>query len=251
MRNSPPDDLVADIYIDESSQTRNRYLLLGGILIPTLTIGLTDACLAKARVPELPYGEMKWGKVSTSKLKAYRRFVDCFFDATEFRGVHFHSIVVDTHGLDNTSHNGGSSEVGFNKELYQLAAKFRRIYPENYFHLYPDQRDTNQKPSDLRNILNAGANKSGDRRDWPFRRCHFRDSKLTPSLQLVDILLGALAFAVNGHAAVEGSSEAKRTLSAYVLQRAGVQRPMIDTTMKGKFTVWHRKLRPRGGVPRT
>lgn len=213
-------------------------------------MGLTDVCLAKARLPELPHGEMKWGKVSTSKLKAYRRFVDCFFDATEFRGVHFHSIVVDTFGIDHQRHNDGSSDIGFNKELYQLATKFRRIYPDNYFHLYPDERDTSQKPSDLRNILNAGANKSGDKRDWPFRRCHFRDSKLTPSLQLVDIMLGALAFAVNGHDKAVGRSEAKCSLSAYILQRAGVQRPMIDTSMKGKFTVWHRQLQRRDGVPR-
>lgn len=245
MHSTPSDDLIADIYIDESSQTKNRYLLLGGVIIPTLTVGLTDACLAKARLPELPHGEMKWGKVSAGKLRAYRRFVDCFFDATEFRGVHFHSIVVDTHGLDNNRHNDGSSDIGFNKELYQLATKFRRIYPDNFFHLYPDQRDTSQKPSDLRNILNAGSNKSGDKRDWPFRRCQFRDSKLTPSLQLVDILLGALAFSVNGHNRIEGSSAPKRALSTHILQRAGVHHPMIDTSMKGKFTVWHRQLQPR------
>ncbi|WP_313535089.1 hypothetical protein [Sphingomonas sp.] len=105
---------MADIYIDESSQTRNRYLLLGGVIIPTMTVDLTNACLAAARLPELPHGEMKWGKVSTAKEKAYRRVVDCFFDATEFRGVHFHSVVIDTHGLDNHQHNGSSSEVGFN-----------------------------------------------------------------------------------------------------------------------------------------
>lgn len=250
-RVSPPDDLVSDIYIDESSQTKNRYLLLGGLIIPTMTIGLTDAVLMKARLPDLPHGEMKWGKVSTSKLKAYRRFADSFFDATEFRGVHFHSLVVDTSGIDDAKFNDGSKDIGFNKEVYQLARKFARLYPERYFHLYPDQRQTSQMPSNLRDILNAGSAKSGDGRQWPFRRCQFRDSGQTLSIQLVDILLGALAFQINGHAAKEGSSEAKCRLSAHILQRAGVQRPLIDTRMTGKFTVWHRNLKPRGGVPRS
>lgn len=249
-RESVPYDQLCDIYIDESSQTQNRYLLLGGLVIPTMTVNLTDAALTKARHPELPFGEMKWGKVSKAKVKAYRRFVDCFFDGVEFKGVHFHSIVVDTSLVDNATYNQGSTDIGFNKEVYQLARKFARLYPSRFFHLYPDERQTSQRPSNLRDILNAGSAKSGDRREWPFRRCQFRRSHDTMSLQLVDLLLGALAFAVNGHADKPGSSEAKRALSAHILRRAGVNYPMVDTRMSGKFTVWHRNLQPRGGVPR-
>lgn len=250
MRTVPPDDLIADVYVDESSQTQNRFLLLGGVIIPTMAVGLTDACLGKSRMPELPFGEMKWGKVSRSKYNAYKRFVDCFFDATEFRGVHFHSLVVDTANIDDVKYNGGSKEVGFNKEVYQLARKFARLYPDRYFHLYPDERKTSQNTSDLRDILNAGSAKSGDRREWPFRRCQFRDSSKVMSLQLVDILLGALAFAVNGHDRKDGSSEAKCALSAHVLKRAGIINPSRGTSLKGKFTVWYRELEPKGGVSR-
>lgn len=242
--------LISDVYVDESSQTQNRYLLLGGLIIPTLTVDLAAAALGKARVPELPHGEMKWGKVSGSKAKAYRRYADCFFDAVEFRGVHFHSLVVDTSGIDNASYNQGSTDIGFNKEVYQLARKFARLYLDRYFNLYPDQRQTSQLPSNLRDILNAGSRKSGDKREWPFRRCHFRDSSKTPMLQLVDILLGALAFAVNGHRDKPGCSPAKAELCSYILKRAGINYPDRDTNMRGKYTIWHRNLQPRGGVPR-
>jgi hypothetical protein len=188
---------------------------------------------------------MKWGKVSKSKLRAYGRTVKGFFDRPELKPVHFHCLIVDTHSQDHTAHNEGSREIGFNKEVYQLAAKFARLYPTRLFHLYPDYRDTNQRPEDLRLILNRGRAKKGDKRDWPFRRCHFRDSKTTPLLQMVDILSGAVAWCVNDHGSAPNASESKTKLSAYVLQRAGISDCMKSTAISGKFTIWHRQLRER------
>lgn len=239
----PPDPaLLSDIYIDESSQTKNRFLVIGGITVETLSVAAADEAIAKLRLPELPFGEMKWGKVSRSKLRAYGRLAKGFFDHPVLRPLHFHCLVVDTYALDHAKHNEGSREIGFNKEIYQLAAKFARLYPSRLFHLYPDYRDTNQRPEDLRLILNRGRAKKGDRRDWPFRRCHFRDSKLTPLLQVVDVLTGAVAWCINDHAAEAGSSESKDRLSKYILQRAGVSDCKKSTTISGKFTIWHREL---------
>lgn len=91
-REPPPIESISDICIDESSQTKNRFLLLGGVIIPKESVAAAEARLAAARLPGLPFGEIKWGKASRSKLSAYRRFVDRFFDAAEFRHCHFHSL---------------------------------------------------------------------------------------------------------------------------------------------------------------
>lgn len=237
--------LLTEIYIDESSQTKNRYLVMGGIGLEAAAMAAALDCLAQARLPQLPHGEMKWGKVSAGKLAAYGRTVKAFFDHPALSGAHFHCLVVDTHALDHRRHNEGSREIGFNKEIYQLATKFARLYPSRLFHVYPDARDTNQHPEELRLILNRGRSKAGDRRDWPFRRCQFRDSGKTPMLQLVDLLTGSVAWCVNGHAEAPNASAAKTKLAAYVLRRAGVTTCAIDTAMSGKFTVWHRQLRGR------
>jgi len=241
--------LLSDIYIDESSQTKNRYLVMGGLSIETLAVEAANDALAKLRLPELPHGEMKWGKVSSSKLKAYGRTAKAFFDRPELKPIHFHCLVVDTHAQNHAKHNEGSREIGFHKEIYQLASKFARLYPTRLFHLYPDSRDTNQRPEDLRLILNRGRAKKGDPRDWPFRRCHFRDSSTTPLLQLVDILTGAVAWCVNNHAAAPNASVHKTKLSAYILQRAGISDCTQDTAVRGKFTIWHRQLQPGGRPP--
>jgi hypothetical protein len=114
-REPPPLEALSDIYIDESSQTKNRYLLIGGIIIPTALVERANTRLALARLPELPHGEMKWGKVSNAKLTAYKRYVDCFFGAPEFTRSHFHCLVVDTRQLDHEGYNSGSKEIGFNR----------------------------------------------------------------------------------------------------------------------------------------
>lgn len=201
-------------------------------------------------MPELPFGEMKWGKASKAKLAAYKRFADCFFDAPEFMKSHFHCLVVDTTQLDHARYNSGSKEIGFNKEIYQIATKFARLNRKVLFHLYPDYRDTSQKTEDLRNILNHGMHKSKDGREWPFRRCQFRDSSKVPFLQLVDILLGAVAFGKNEHHAKPDVSAAKLELGRHIMRRAGIKDLSKDTSRTGKFTVWHRQLGPRMGVPR-
>lgn len=236
-------NLLHDIYIDESSQTKNRFLVIGGIGIDTRSVPAANAALAQARLPQLPQGEMKWGKVSNSKIDAYGRTIKAFFDDPAFSGFHFHSLVVDTSALDHRKHNQGSRGIGFNKEIYQLATKFARLYIDKLFHLYPDYRDTDQTPEDLRLVLNRGRRKNGDLRDWPFRRCQFRDSKNTPLLQLVDLLTGAVAWSVNGHASAPDASQAKTKIAHYVMRRAGIVSPLAGTSMRGKFTIWHRQLR--------
>jgi len=131
---------IADIYIDESS-TQLRYLVLGAIIIPCSNYDGFIDLLRIARLPELPHNEMKWVKVSRTKLPAYVRFVDVFFNHR--RGIiDFHSVVIDRSRQKHEIFNQGSREIGFNKEVYQLALKCGRLHP-NIFHVYPDRRETN------------------------------------------------------------------------------------------------------------
>jgi hypothetical protein len=236
---------LREIYVDESSQTKHRFLVLGAITVPIEeTEGLLRR-LRSARCPELPASELKWTKVSKAKLTAYLRSVDVFFESKQ---VHFHSIIVDTTKQNHQLYNQGSREIGFNKELYQLLMKFGRLYDCN-FHVYLDRRTTTQATEDLRLIANRGIRKQGDRRDWPYRRLHFRDSHEVEMLQLTDLLIGAVAFRINGHHARPDASPAKLALSEHILRRAGVDDVQKDTMIRGKFTIWHRRLRQQRQVP--
>jgi hypothetical protein len=234
-----PDDIL-EIYVDESSQNKHRYLVLGAVVVQLTNSQIINDLIAKARLPELPFNEIKWTKVSTAKLPAYTRVVDVLFDRPD--ELHFHSLFVDTTKHNHKKFNQGDSEMGFNKEVYQLANKVGRMYDAYYFHLYPDYRDTKSLPEELRLNLNRGAAKRGDERDWPIRRCQFRDSKQIQILQLVDVIVGAIAFQLNGHDKVQDANPAKIVLAKYVMQRAGIADILKGTARTGKFTVWPRLL---------
>lgn len=235
-----PDDIV-EIYADESSQNKHRYLVLGAIVVPMLDTPDLIEAINKARLPELPQGEAKWTKVSQAKLAAYKRMADVFFDNQE--RWHFHSLFVDTTRQNHKKFNDGDNEIGFNKELYQLANKVGQLYSKVYFHLYPDYRDTKSTPEELRQILCHGARKRGDPRDWLVRRCQFRDSKKTVPLQLVDILIGAIAYQLNGHDRAAEANPAKVELGKYIMTRARISNIANGTARIAKFSVWPRKLR--------
>jgi hypothetical protein len=239
-----PEDII-EVYVDESSQNKHRYLVLGAVAFKlTNAQKLIDLMLA-ARLPELPNGEAKWTKVSKSKLPAYQRLVDVAFDNQT--DMHFHSLFVDTREQDHKAYNEGDSEIGFNKEIYQLGNKIGQLYSTRYFHIYPDYRDTKNSPEELRLILCRGAAKRGDKRDWPVRRCQFRDSKTTLPLQLADILIGAIAFQLNGHGQAPNANPAKVELAAHIMKRAGIADVTKGTARAAKFSIWPRKLNKRGG----
>lgn len=232
---------IADVYIDESSQNKHRYLVLGGVVVEREQVPRLNKMIWAARGPDLPSGEFKWTKVSRTKLHAYKRIVDVLFDHPDL--IHFHSLYVDTTKLNHKKFNEGSRELGFNKEIHQLAIKISRLYPRHLFHIYPDERETVHKTDELRLILNRGMLKAGDKRDWPFRRCQFRDSGRTQLLQLADVLIGAIAFRLNEHADAPQASPAKCELSSYILHRAKIRDVYVGTPRSGTFTVWPRVLR--------
>ncbi|WP_426126270.1 DUF3800 domain-containing protein [Pararhizobium sp. PWRC1-1] len=232
------------IFLDESSQTKHKYLTFGCLVLDNRFVSLFERYITHATALELPNGEMKWTKVSAAKLFAYKLVIDCFFDAVaEYEPLHFHAMAVDTTKRKEHVYNGGSRELGFNKEVYQLLFKCARLYPESLFHVYADHRDTTSSLDELQTILNNGCKKTADSRPLPFRRIQFRDSKEVLCLQMVDLLLGAVSHRLNGHHLKEGSSPSKNHLSQYVLNRAQVGDAFRDTRIKDKYTIWHRKLK--------
>jgi hypothetical protein len=78
---------IAEIYVDESSQTKNRFLLIGGIIIPSSDVAAASEAIKQARLPELPYGEMKWGKVSKAKYEGAFSLFNCGYASIESRPI--------------------------------------------------------------------------------------------------------------------------------------------------------------------
>jgi hypothetical protein len=87
MRVPAKPDEILEIYVDESSQTKHRYLVLGAVVVEHLRCAELCRLIVDARLPDLPAKEAKWQKVSRTKLVAYKRIVDVFFENESL--VHF------------------------------------------------------------------------------------------------------------------------------------------------------------------
>jgi hypothetical protein len=206
-------DLFHEVYIDESSQTKHRYMVLGGLCIPFSHSAHFEADIIAQRGTALPIARddgtprvMKWEKVNARNLDTYKRLVDAYFTFPMRyklplnKSLETHCLAVDTSKKTLKDTGEGDIEIGFAKEFYFLCVPIigKRLKTA-LFHLYPDRRTTTQSLIEARNIMNAGARKYGDNRTWPYRELKFQDPEMKQALQIVDILIGAIAFRLNGH----------------------------------------------------
>jgi len=109
------------IYCDENRQTQDRYMVIGGIIVPFDNVALFNDAMKLYRETNNMMAELKWTKASHQKLSEYKALIGLFF--AYIKGMHFKSIVVDTHQIDNKKYNKGDKELGFYKFMYQFLSE--------------------------------------------------------------------------------------------------------------------------------
>lgn len=230
-----------DVYGDESCTSGNRFLCLGALAIQRATVPTILENLKRVRDRHNTFGEVKWSKVSRSKLDFYREYVDVFFAASCQDDVHFRALYVDTSTFNHHGFNSGNAEIGFNKLIYQLLLhKFGREYGRTHgIEVFLDDRATKHDPEDLRPMLNNHLAKYGIRSS-PFRRIRFRDSKNCDLIQLNDVLLGVVGFKKNLHDKKTDCSEHKKALADHIITRALANEAphRLNSRQAKKFAVW-------------
>jgi hypothetical protein len=254
-------DLFCNVYIDESSQTKHRYLVIGGLVVPLSHADAFEAAIIAARdnviqiaKPDGTPRVIKWQKVNAYNWESYKKVVDAFFKFPMVHNLSFakgehvdiNCVVVDTSKKSLRSTGDGDVEIGFNKEVYFLCVPMiGKRFKKELFHVYPDRRKTRHPLKKARDIMNLGARKHGDKRPWPYRRLEFKDPENCQGLQVVDIFIGALAYRLNHYAsAKEGSG--KKALSDYILGRAKIADALKPTSYNlRRFAVMHRDGSPK------
>lgn len=241
---------MREVFVDESSQSDHQYMVIGALVVPGASVSDCEAAVMERLTAGNMFGEVKWSKVSRSKLDVYRGLVDCHFDLVERFGVEFHSLVLDTHQFDHRAYNDGDPELGFNKFIHRLlhVRVGRRFGPFERIVVHMDARNTTRHPNELQRFLNmAAAREYAEAMLPPFARVAHRDSKGSRLIQLCDLLSGAVAWHKNDHDARDGASQAKTTLANETAQRIGRARLGAETP-RGQYalSVWNLRLGPRG-----
>lgn len=241
--------MVYNIYCDESRQSKDRYMVLGGIIIPQHNIAEFNATMQNFRIEQNMHAELKWTKVSNQKVSEYKRFVDYFFALNNTDKLHFHSIVIDNHKVEHKRFSKGNKELGFYKFYYQLLLySFGKIYCRNReddrFIVILDYRNTTYSLNTLKVVLNRGMKKKFSNSTNPFVAIEPRDSKESEIIQINDIILGAIGFQKNGYHLLAHARQAKKDLANYIASEAGMDNLCKNSPWgKKRFTIWNFKLK--------
>lgn len=240
--------MLFHIYCDESRQSKDRFMVLGGIIIPSSSVELFNKTMLKFRKENNMYAELKWTKVTDQKINEYKRFVEYFFALNNTDKLHFHSIIIDNHKINHRKFNKGDKEIGFYKFYYQLLlhsfGKFCREAENDRFIVHLDYRNSRYSLNTLKTILNRGMKKNYSIETSPFRSIEPRNSKKTELIQINDIILGAIGFQKNGYDLLSESRKSKIELAQFIAEQAGVINLKADSPWgKNRFTIWNFRLK--------
>ena len=239
---------MREVFVDESSQNGHPYMVLGAVIVPGDAVAKCEQSITSILTEERMFGEIKWTKVSRSKLGVYRRLAAEHFRLVTTEGVEFIALIVATQGLDHAAYNQGDAEIGFNKFLFEIlwhGAGLRYGANEKIV-VHLDSRTANHDLTELTVCLNRKATRAfGGPVRAPFARVAFRDSKNSRIMQLADLLTGAIAWHKNDHDATLNPSAARLELANEIARLAGRKR-LGANTPRGEWAVncWNFRLRP-------
>ena len=176
-----------NIYCDESCHLENdgkRYMVLGSVSSAYNQVKRHTERINNLKDKHKFNAEIKWSKVSQSKVQFYKELVDYFFD-TDLR---FRAVVVDKNKVDNESF--GHDYDTFYYKMYYSLLNHNKNSLYNY-NVYLDIKDdlSAYKVERLKDILNT---KFGIFRNVQNIRSH--ESIL---MQLADFIMGAISYNLN------------------------------------------------------
>lgn len=172
--------------------------------------------------------ELKWQKVSASKLDYYLSVVDYFFDEAElhFRGV----LIPDKSKLNHAEFPGQDHDTWYYKMLFRMLEPI--IDPQHRYRVYLDIKDTRseEKRRKLEEVLR---NKRYDFTGQIIERVQQVRSDESELMQVADLLLGAVCYHNRGLT----SNSAKVELVRRIQRRSGKQLTATTWMKELKFNL--------------
>lgn len=68
--------MIYHIYCDESRQSKDRFMVIGGAIIPSDNVEQFDKTMQKYRNEQKMFSALKWSKVTNQKLTEYKGLIN-------------------------------------------------------------------------------------------------------------------------------------------------------------------------------
>lgn len=221
-----------NIYCDESCHLEHDHqgiMVLGAVWCPLekvreITLGIREI---KSRHGLRPDFEIKWTKVSPSRVQFYLDIIDFFFDEKD---LHFRALIVPNKTKLNHKAFGQSHDDWYFKMYFEMLKVIFR--PEARYRIYLDIKDTRSAPKvgKLRDVL---CNNLYDFSREIIERIQTVRSQEVEQLALADLLIGTVAYA---NRELSGSS-AKTRLVERMRQRSGYKLTLTTLLQEEKVNL--------------
>lgn len=185
--------------------------------------------------------EIKWTKVSNSKIKFYEELIDYFFKNSSlgFRTV----VIKDKNYLDHYKYNNDSHDEWYYKMYYQLLQPI--INKDNEYRVFVDIKDTLGGPR-IDKLFDVLTNKLRDHSDKCLKRIDQIDSKESELLQLADLFIGALGYYHRKLYNDDNANMGKVIILNKLQKEYGLELDKMTTLSEDKFNIFI--WTPRKGV---
>jgi hypothetical protein len=223
---------LINVYCDESCHLENdghSAMTLGALWLPDDKKAEISSRIADIkRRHKMPSDfEVKWTKVSSSKLQMYMDLVDYFFDDDHLR---FRCVVApDKSALDH-GRFGQSHDDWYYKMYYQLISVLMR--PKYQYKIYLDIKDTRSKAK-VKRLHDTLANSALDFSRSMIKHVQQVRSHEVGPVQLADLLIGAMSYKARGM----GESASKRKLVERIAARSGYSLAKSTLPSEEKFNI--------------
>ncbi|MBI5806140.1 DUF3800 domain-containing protein [candidate division TA06 bacterium] len=223
---------IINIYCDESchlEHDKQEVMLLGAVKCPIEKVRHITEELRQLKEKHSCRGELKWQKVSNSRLDYYRDIIEYFFSQNDlgFRCV----VVKNKKNLDHQYYNQGSHDSFYYKMYYYLLRNM--ITCESVYNIFMDIKDTQSqiKINTLKDILKNSYPTNSHEIINIMQQIRSKESEI---LQIADFFIGALSY-VN-----RGLIESTAKLSLIELIKAKVKLTLTETTApwEDKFNIF-------------
>ena len=224
-----------NFYCDESLHLPNdgsKIMVLGGIWCPKNKVKSINRDIRDIKRKHNIHHEMKWVKVSESKKDAYLDLVQYFFECND---LHFRVLVVDNKDKLNHELFKQSHDEWYFKMYFRMIKTI--LDPVDIYNIYLDIKDTRSKTKiqKLRNVLENSR--------YDFSKAMIKNMQVIRSdeveiMQLVDILIGALAYFSRNMSAVK----AKNEIIEYIKEKSGYTLKKNTLYRESKFNIFHLQL---------
>jgi len=247
-----------DVYCDEScTQGGDRFMVYGGLVFPTRKMERFDNLMKQWRIKHRvdADSELGWESVAKHRLAIYQSLID-LYKSNRWRDgfLNFKAMVVDKQSPDYVAFMKRNQKISDDLGYYKLYEVFLRhkagayVKDNDYsLNVYLDDRSTNYPLENLRTFLNLKLRKQPPFFDRDVVEIvATRLSHQTEALQLADVLMGAIGWAMNEKDKRPNANPAKTQLAIHLASRLQIpSRSLKDRVPSWRdplFDVWKFKF---------